>query len=82
MHAGPKCPQLRMAGTHRQRCPVGVAVQLLLCYGTRRSWPYAFRDRDGGAPLGGLERGHLGRSALKLGGAWDGLFSTGTVLEP
>jgi len=72
-----------LTGTRPTRRPVGVAVHLLLCCQVRghlgRS---AFCDRDGGAPLGGLERGHPGRSALKLGGAWDGLFSTGTVLEP
>jgi len=45
------------------RRPVGVAVQLLLCYGARRSWLRVFCDRDGRAPLGGLERGHPGRSA-------------------
>jgi hypothetical protein len=26
-----------------------------------------------------LARGHLGRSAINVGGAWQGLFSTGMV---
>jgi len=31
------------------------------------------------APLGRSARGHLGRSARKVGGAWQGPFSTGMV---
>ena len=39
----------------------------------------SFCDRGGRAPLGGLARGQLGRSALKVGGACQGLFSTRSV---
>ena len=42
-------------------------ASVIVLSGARPPWPHAFCDRDGGAPLGGLERGHLGRSALKLG---------------
>jgi len=82
MHAGPMRAELKMLRTPRG--------------GVRSAWPRNYycavargalgrRSPATGTvarPWADLARGHLGRSALKLGGAWDGLFSTGTVLEP
>jgi len=50
-------------------------ARLVAGFGARPSWPQVFCDRDGRAPSGRLERGQLGRSALKVGGACQRLFS-------
>jgi len=42
--------------------------------GARPSWPQVFCDRGRSRSGGRLERGHLGRSARKVGGACQGFF--------
>ena len=73
-HAALPTQQIFWGSDTSPRRPVGVAVQLLLCYGAQPSWPQVFCDRGRSRSGGRLARGHLGRSARKVGGACQGFF--------